>query len=334
MEGRRPPTRLLTAAVIAIAIAAMACASGAKQRSAAHPEGSKPVGEAPLQQRNRGALDAAAIGSVVGTEAKATEDGVVRVTWPRSEVPVTIDGLAFPPAAGLTSWAAFQSSDGGAMLMGDTVVFQDEVSPAMDAAFANGLDISALHNHFFYDEPKVYFMHIGGHGDPSSLARGVKAVWDAIREVRRAHPTPATKFAGDAPSAGGALDAAAIGAIVGAESSTSGGVVKVSIEREATMHGERFSGAMGLTTWAAFTGSDQLAAIDGDFAMTAREVQPVLRAMRRAGLHVVALHNHMIGEEPAYFFTHFWAKGPAAQLARGFRAVLDAQREVGSEGGH
>lgn len=276
---------------------------------------------------------AAAIGGVLGEEATTTDDGVVRVTWPRSQVPVTIDGNRFPPAAGLTSWAAFTTTDSGVMLMGDTVVFQDEVSPAMDAAFASGLEVTALHNHFFYDEPKVYFMHIGGHGDADGMARGVKAVWDAIREVRRQQPEPAAAFPGQVPDPGGPLDAAAIGRIIGAEPSVTDDVVKVSLGREATMLGARFGGSMGLTTWASFTGSDEQATIDGDFAMTAREVQPVLRALRQAGIHIVALHNHMIGEDPAYFFTHFWAKGPAAELARGFRSGLDAQREERGEAG-
>jgi len=279
-------------------------------------------------------LDAEALFSIIGTAANTTQDGIVRVTWPRTGVAVQVDGMDFPAPAGLTSWAGFAPASEGAMLMGDTVVFQDEVSPAMDAAFAHGLEITALHNHFFYDEPKVYFMHIGGHGEPQELARGVKAVWDAIREVRRQRPEPARAFAGEAPSPGGTIDHAAIGRIIGVEPSVKdGGVVKVSIGREATMHGARFSGSMGLSTWAAFTGSNERAAIDGDFAMTASEVQPVLRALRRVGIHVVALHNHMVGETPAYYFTHFWAKGPAAELARGFRAALDAQREAG-RGGH
>jgi len=272
-------------------------------------------------------LDAEAIGAAAGTTTNTTADGVVRMAWARSDVPVRVDRMSFPVAAGLTSWAAFAPTANGTMLMGDTVVFQDEVSPAMDAAFAHGLEITALHNHFFYDEPRVYFMHIGGHGDAVHLARGVKSVWDAIRRVRRGLAAPANSFPTRAP-ASGKIDAAMIGRITGQEAVVNdGGVVKVTIGREAAMHGARFGGSMGLTTWAAFTGSDELAAIDGDFAMTTSEVQPVLRALRRTGIHVVALHNHMVGEEPAYYFTHFWGKGPAAELARAFRSALDAQRE-------
>ncbi len=256
------------------------------------------------------------------------------MTWARSDVPVRIDGMSFPVVAGLTSWAAFSPAAGGVMLMGDVVVFQDEVSPAMDAAFAHGIEITALHNHFFHDEPRVYFMHIGGHGDAAQLARGVEAIWDVIRGVRSKLPEPASSFPGEVPVPG-RIDAAMIGHITGQETAVKdGGVVKVTIGREAAMHGARFGGSMGLTTWAAFMGSDELAAIDGDLAMTASEVQPVLRALRRAGIHVVALHNHMIGEEPAYFFTHFWGKGLAADLARGFRSALDAQREARRGGAH
>ncbi len=213
------------------------------------------------------------------------------------------------------------------MMMGDTVVFEDEAEPAMDAAFAHGLEITALHNHFFFDEPRVYFMHVGGMGDPVRLAEGVKAVWDAIREVRRARPTPATGFGGPTV-APGSIDAATIERVVGHAPEVKDGIVKVTIGREGEMHGARVGGSMGLTTWAAFSGSDTAVAVDGDFIMTASEVQPVLRALRRAGFHVVALHNHMVGEQPVFYFTHFWGTGSATDLARGFRAVIDAQAAV------
>src|SRR5437870_4647507 len=124
------------------------------------------------------------ISSAARAKATTTPDGVVRIGWSRTDVKVTVDGMAFSPAAGLGSWAAFTPAKHGAMVMGDTVVFQDEVTPAIDAAFAAGLEVTGLHNHFFYDEPKVYFMHIGGEGEPEKLAAAVKGVWDAIRKVR------------------------------------------------------------------------------------------------------------------------------------------------------
>jgi len=248
-------------------------------------------------------------------------------------VKVQIDGVPFPPPAGLGSWAAFKAAPHGAMVMGDTVVFQDEVTPAMDAAFANGLEVTGLHNHFFFDEPKVYFMHIGGEAEPEKLAASVKNVWDAIKKVRAKEAQPATKFAGEAPKAG-TITAEKIEKILGKKGESQDGVVKVTIAREGTMHGMKVGGSMGLTTWAAFSGSDELAAVDGDFIMTAEEVQPVLRALRKANLHVVALHNHMVGEQPAFYFTHFWAKGPTEDLATGLKSAFDAQAAAGKKGKH
>src|SRR5262245_60592490 len=270
-------------------------------------------------------LDADKIGEASGTKATTTKDGVVRIGWPRTDVKVEVDGMALKPFAGLGSWAAFTPAKHGAMAMGDTVVFQDEVSPAMDAAFAHGLEVTALHNHFFYDEPKVYFMHIGGTGDAEKLAAGVKAVWGAIKKVRQGAASPATRFPGEVPKAG-KIDAAAVEKALGHKGEAQSGVVKVTIGREGKMHGVAVGGSMGLTTWAAFSGSDELAAVDGDFIMTAAEVQPVLRALRKADIHIVALHNHMIGEQPAFYFTHFWGKGATRDLAQGVESALQAQR--------
>jgi hypothetical protein len=272
-------------------------------------------------------LDADRIGRAAGANTTTAADGVVRMAWARSDVAVTVDGVPIKPFAGLGSWAAFTSAPHGAMVMGDTVVFQDEVTPAMDAAFAAGLEVTGLHNHFFFDEPKVYFMHIGGSGDPERLAAGVKAIWDAIKKVRAESPKPAGRFGGPAPS-GGMVTAAAIEQALGHKCETQAGVVKVTIGRDGSMHGGKVAGSMGLTTWAAFSGSDSAAVVDGDFIMTAAEVQPVLRALRKAGIHIVALHNHMIGEQPAFYFTHFWGKGPAAELARGVKSALAAQSQV------
>jgi hypothetical protein len=272
------------------------------------------------------------IGEIIGVKATATPDGVVRVAWPRKDVSVQVDGLSMRPFAGLGAWAAFQKTDDGAMLMGDTVVFQDEVNPAIDAAFANGLEVTAIHNHFFFDEPKVYFMHIGGSGSPEKLARGVKAVWDAIKAVRATTPQPATHFAGGVPSYG-KLDTDKLATIVGTKGSLDSDVYKITIGRDAEMHGMKFGASMGLTTWVAFAGTDDVAVIDGDFAMTANEVQPVLKALRAAGINIVALHNHMNGETPAIYFTHFWGKGKAEDLAKGMHDALKAQADAPKMGG-
>lgn len=278
-------------------------------------------------QQPHAKLDAEKIGHAAGVKATIAPDGVVRIAWARTDVAVTVDGMPLKPFAGLESWAAFTPAPHGAMVMGDTVVFQDEVSLAMDAAFAHGLEVTALHNHFFFDEPKVYFMHIGGMGEPEKLAAGVKSVWDAIKKVRGENAKPATRFPGDSPKAG-TVTAGPIEKALGKMSDSQGGVVKVTIGRDGMMHGVKVAGSMGLTTWAAFSGIDELAAVDGDIIMTAAEVQQVLRALRKAGIHIVALHNHMAGEQPAVFFTHFWGKGKAEHLANGVKSALDAQKQA------
>jgi hypothetical protein len=278
-------------------------------------------------------LDAGAIGAASGARATTTPDGVVRIGWPRADVPVKVDGQPLRPFAGLGSWAAFTGAPHGAMVMGDAVVFQDEVNPAIDAAFAAGLEVTGLHNHFFYDEPKVYFMHIGGRGEPGALAAGVKSVWDAVKTVRAAAKTPADAFEGLGPEAD-EVQAGPIEEILGHKAQVQDGVVKVTIGREGTMHGVKVGGSMGLTTWAAFVGGAKHANVDGDLIMAAEEVQPVLRALRKADINIVALHNHMVGEQPAYYFVHFWGKGRAAELARGLRTALDVQKAAGTARGH
>src|SRR5262249_48759185 len=164
-------------------------------------------------------LDADKVAQAAGTKATTTPDGVVRIGWARTDVAVQVDRMPLKPFAGLGSWAAFTPTPHGAMVMGDTVVFQDEVTPAMGAAFAGGLGGSALHNRFFYDEPKVYFMHIGGGGEREKLAAAVKGVWDAIKKVRAEHLKPASHFAGDAPKPG-KIDASAIAKILGQKADT------------------------------------------------------------------------------------------------------------------
>jgi hypothetical protein len=285
------------------------------------------------------ALDADKIGQAAGTKATASADGVVRIAWARTDVAVKVEGeplkpfvgMRLKPFAGLGTWAAFTPAPHGAMVMGDTVVFEDEVDAAIDAAFAGDLEVTGLHNHFFHEEPRVSFMHIGGMGDPEKLAAAVKGVWDAIKKVRAAHADPARRFAGGDP-AEGKIDAEAIEKVLGQKSETQDGVVKVTIGRDGSMHGVKVGKSMGLTTWAAFSGDDKLAAVDGDFIMAAQEVQPVLKALRHGGLHIVALHNHMIGEVPAFYFTHFWGKGATQDLAKAINAALEAQEKSAKDG--
>jgi hypothetical protein len=170
-------------------------------------------------------------------------------------------------------------------------------------------------------------MHIEGEDSATALASDVKAVWDAIKAVREARPQPADGFGAPMPTPG-QIDIQMLARIVGHPAEANNGSPKITIGATGRMHDQSIGASMGLTTWAAFSGSTQLAALDGDFIMRADEVQPVLRALRKAGIHIVALHNHMIGTQPDFYFTHFWGKGKAADLARGFRAALEAQTAV------
>jgi hypothetical protein len=260
-----------------------------------------------------------------GMQTKVKEDGVVRLGWSRQDVKVTVDGMPLAPPAGLGSWAAFKPVHKHTMLMGDTVVFEDEITPAMDAALAHGLEVTALHNHFVFDDPPVYFMHIGGMGDSAKLAEGVKATWDAIKAVRKEHPQPQRHLPGGVPGSTGEFNAKHLQDLLKSAPEVKGKVLKFTFGREGKMHGAPIGASMGLSTWAAFSGDDKFAAVDGDFIMTADEVQPVIKELRKHGIHIVALHNHMIGETPAFYFLHYWGKGPAAELAKGIKEALDVQ---------
>jgi hypothetical protein len=196
----------------------------------------------------------------------------------------------------------------------------------MDAAFAHGLEITALHNHFVFDRPPAFFMHIGGHGnDAVKLASGVHAMWNAIRRVRDKRETPADRSPAGQPEVTGNYDLPTLESILRTEGSMNGPVLKFTFERKASTHNVDFGASMGLSTWAAFSGNAEHVVVDGDFAMTADEVQPVMHALRAAGIHVVALHNHMIGESPPFYFLHYWGNGAPQELARGLRAALDLQ---------
>jgi hypothetical protein len=277
-------------------------------------------GEIPEVWRSR-------IDEATGAKGAYTKDeDVYRVAFPRTDVPVAVDGRGMHPFQGLTSWAAFTPGPHGElMVMGDLVLFEDEVNPVMSAALDNGLEVTALHNHFFFDSPRVMFMHIGGGGTVAQLASAVRKALDKTKEIRAAQARPAAVFQGAAAPAVNSISATVIDGILGVKGQVNAGMYKAAIGRKATMHGAAVGNQMGVNTWAAFAGSDSAAIVDGDFAMLKSEVQPVLKALRRAGIQIVAIHNHMTHEEPQYVFLHYWGKGPAADLAKGLKAALDTQ---------
>jgi hypothetical protein len=244
---------------------------------------------------------------------------VLKVNIPRNDLSVTVANVRTPTPFGFGGWVAFTKGSGMDVMMGDLVLTADEVNPVMSALLDNGLEVTALHNHFFRDEPRVYYMHVHGHGAPADLARQLKPAIDLIGKGA-ATPAPSS-----AAPAGARIDTARIAQIVGVPGEQTGEVYKITIGRDdlkITEMGATINARMGLNTWAAFVGSNDNAAIAGDVAMLASEVTPVLKALRRNGLEVVAIHHHMTQTSPTIFFLHYWGTGPAEKLATGFKAAL------------
>jgi hypothetical protein len=269
-------------------------------------------------------IDTAKIDTIIGIKGVMnTNEHVFKVTSPRTDVKISVDGWQMPPFMGLASWAAFTASMGDhVMVMGDTVLFQDEVNPVMSVALENGLSVTALHNHFFYDEPKVYFMHIGGEGSAETLAAAVKKVWDKIKEVRAANPQPATTFGGTPLAATSSITGKAIEDILGIKGQANNGMFKVVIGRTTKMMDMEVTKEMGVNTWAAFAGSDDNAIVDGDFAVTEGELQAALKSLRHDRINIVAIHSHMAQENPRILFFHYWGKGKASDLAASLKRAL------------
>ncbi len=271
-------------------------------------------------------LDTAAIESITGIAGTMNAaENVYKISKPRTDIKPSVDRWTLPPFMGITSYAAFMPIVGGTMVMGDTVLLEDEVNPAMSAALDAGLEVTALHNHFFFDQPRIFFMHIGGMGDTARMARAVRAVYDRIAQVRSAQATPASAFPGDIAAAS-SISVAPIEDIFGTKAQSSNGMVKVVVGRKATMHGVEIGNEMGVNTWAAFAGSDQQAVVDGDFAMLESELQTVLKTLRGEGIQIVAIHQHMTNEMPRYVFLHYWGKGKAVDLARAVKRALNTTR--------
>jgi hypothetical protein len=269
------------------------------------------------------ALDTTKIDQITGLKGKLNEkEGVYKVTFPRADVKVAVDGWTMPPFMGLGTWAAFTETKSGAMVMGDTVLFEDEVNSAMSVALENGLSVTALHNHFFFDHPKVYFMHIEGQGTVEELAPAVRKVYDKIKEIRAANPQPKDSFGGTGLPEKNSISAEPLNKVFGMSGETNNGMVKFTIGHPATMHGVKIDNAMGVNTWMAFAGSDDNAMVDGDFAVTEDELQSALKAIRVGGINIVAIHSHMTHEQPRILFFHYWGRGPAKKLAEAVQGAL------------
>jgi hypothetical protein len=251
----------------------------------------------------------------------AVSGDVHRYGFPRTDLSVTLDGVTIKPALALGGWIAFKPAHGGAMIMGDLVLLETEINPVMTKMIANGLQITAVHNHLLRAAPATFYMHVAGHGDPVKLA---SAIHDGLAESK----TPLTSAAPASPPPAVDLDTAQLDQIIGVKGQPNGGVYQFGVPRRDAISEDGMAlspvGPLGVATGIGFqpTGGGK-AAITGDFVLTADEVNPVIAALRAHGIEVTALHSHMLDEQPRLFFMHFWAHDDAIQLARGLRAALD-----------
>ena len=269
-------------------------------------------------------LDTARIEALTAAKGKLDEkEGTFKVSVPRTDLDVRAVGVKITPPMGLTSWAAFKHIGTHTVVMGDMVLREDQVNPVLSVALDNGLEVTALHNHLAFETPRIMFMHIGGMGSEAGLAEAVGKVFARINETAAASPEPQGPEIDPAKTT---LDPSKIEAILHEKATLAGGVYKVVVGRTSHMHGAVVGNTMGVNTWAAFAGSDDRAVVDGDFAMLESEVQGVLKALRRADINIVAIHQHMLGETPRIIFLHYWGVGSTEALAKGLRMALDRTR--------
>lgn len=253
------------------------------------------------------------------------KDNVLKVNIPRNDVKVVVDGIATPTPFGFGGWVAFTKGSTGQVMMGDLVLTEDEVNPVMSAVLNAGLEVTALHNHFFFETPRIFYMHVHGAGALTELVTKIKPALDLIGKTPARAAAPAGAAAAGR-TIDGMLDTAALARIVGTPGEQTGAVYKITIGRPDIAlkeMGATINARMGLNTWAAFYGNDADAVVAGDVAMLASEVTPVLKALRANGLDVVAMHHHMVGTTPDVYFLHYWGKGAAQTLATGVKAAVD-----------
>ncbi len=243
------------------------------------------------------------------------QEGAVVFSFPRSDIKIRIDGEPVPTALGFGSWTAWKGMGDEFMVMGDLVLLEKEINPVISALAEANINVTAIHNHFLGEQPRIMYMHIGGMGMVSALAKGIRNVLDKTA-------TPKKPASASAPAL--ALDTKQIEEIIGHPGKAGGGVFKIVLGRQGVkMSGVELTASMGLNTWAAFAGTNERAHVAGDVAMTASEVNKVIRALRKGGINLAAVHNHMLDEQPRIFFLHYWGTGPAKKLAETVRNAFD-----------
>ena len=264
-------------------------------------------------------IDWSKVDQAMGKKGADQPGGVHKYGLPRADLNVTVDGVAIKPALALGSWLAFQPTGDGAMFMGDLVLTDTEISPVMQRLIEAGVEITAVHNHLLRTSVPVFYMHVGGHGDPVKLA-------EALHAGLALSKTPFTQASASPTPAPLELDTAAIEKVLGYKGTASGGVYQFSVPRAETISegGMNVPPSMGTATALNFqpTGSGK-AAVTGDFVLLGSEVNPILKMLRQHGIEVTALHSHMIDDSPHLYFMHFWANDDAQRLARALRSALD-----------
>jgi hypothetical protein len=273
-------------------------------------------------QRKPAPLDTVTIERIMGVKGKFN-NGEYKITVPQNDLGVEVDGFKIIPAMGLGTWIDFAPSYDGCMIMGDIVVTETDVKPVQQEIIHQGLTISAIHNHFVRNHPNILFMHLGGSGPLEQVAKKARAVLDKIKEIRGGDPSKGTTSNGTVANT---LDTKKLDEIVGHKGEMNKGVYKYTIGRpdvHLKEHGITVSTFMGFNTWAAFQGTPEKAAVAGDFTMLENEVEPVIKALVENGIEVVAVHNHMVHEQPRVFFLHYWGVGNAESLAKGLKAALN-----------
>jgi hypothetical protein len=261
--------------------------------------------------------DWAAVGHALGRSGKVMAGGVYRVGFPRSDLKVSLDGVALRTGFAFGGWVAFLPMGAQAMVMGDLVMTQDEVNPVMRKLEEGGIAITAVHNHLLRAEPMTLYMHIQGHGDPVKLATAIHAGLALSK-------TPFSLSGGTSMPAN--LDMIGIDGIMGYKGYDSGGIYQFGIPRAKPVKedGMTLPPPMGAAIGINFQSTGlNTAAITGDFVLISSEVNPVIDALQANGIEITALHSHMLDEQPRLFFMHFWANGDAIKLAKGLRAALD-----------
>jgi len=278
------------------------------------------------KKRSMKFIDTTAIENIIGIKGK-TNNGEYKIAVPQNDLSIMVDGFKIIPAMGLGTWIAFTPSHEGAMVMGDIIITESDLKPVQQEVIRQGLTITAIHNHFVRNHPNVMYMHIGGSGNTEMMAQKAKAVLDKVKELRGGDPAKGTA---SSEAVTNTIDTKRLDEILGYKAEMSKGVYKYTIGRpdvKLKEHGILVSTFLGFNTWAAFQGTPEKAAVAGDFTMLEDEVAPVIKALIENSIEVVAVHNHMVHEQPRIFFLHYWGIGNAEQLAKGIKAALNQTRK-------